>query len=226
MAVAEHALRLLRAGLSRERFLHEGQLRFAFGESFWFSDGVSGWQTAAGIALGYEPSEAALRRATSGPMAALPRVGGTDVERQANLALQWFEQAQLTPDALMRLLFIFFALEAILGRKSDKNKAYGLALRRAVLSHKTTEHFAHPGRVYLLYDQVRNAAVHGSQPPEVPKGELDAFAWDARNALDEFLEYSSAECFVRRSRVLEALDSDPAAAGVAERFLSDTRGDD
>ncbi len=219
--VAQHALRLLRAGLREERFVPDRQLRFRLGESFWFSDGISGWQAEPAVGWDYEPGGEVLRRATSQPISALPLVGGNDLERHANLAVQWFEQAQLAIDPLMELLFVFFALEAILGKKSEKNKARGLALRRAVLSHKTTEHFAHPGRVYGLYEQVRSAAVHGSEPPKVPKDELDAFAWDARRALNEFLAYARAEGLVKRARVLRALDSDPAVPELVERFLPD-----
>jgi hypothetical protein len=188
--VARHALRLLRAGLREEQFLPDRQLRFRLGESIWFSDGFSGWQAERDVGWDYEPGEDALRRATSPPIASLPLVDANDVERHANLALRWFEQAQLAVDPLMELLFLFFALEAILGRKSEKEKARGLALRRAILSFKTTEHFAHPGRVYSLYDEVRSTAVHGGEAPDVPHDELVAFAWDVRRALNEFLEFA------------------------------------
>jgi hypothetical protein len=218
-AVAEHELRTLRAGLREERFVPDQQLRFGLGESVWFDDGASGWARPPRMGWDYEPSEAALRRAASQPVASLPAIGGSDIEECANRALKWWEQAHLTVDPLMELLFLFFALEAILGTDSGGPKARPLALRRAILSHKTTEHFAHPNRVYGLYKDVRNAAVHGSEAPEVAKDELSAFSWDVRRAFSEYLDFARAEGLLERDRVLAALDSDPAAARIAEQFL-------
>ncbi|MCW3068743.1 MAG: hypothetical protein JWL67_1368, partial [Solirubrobacterales bacterium] len=138
-----------------------------------------------------------------------------------NRALKWWEQAHLAVDPLMELLFLFFALEAILGTDRGGPKARPLALRRAILSHKTTEHFAHPVRVYGLYKDVRNAAVHGSEAPKVADDELTAFSWDVRRALNEYLDLAKAEALTNRDGVLAALDSDPAAERIAEEFLPD-----
>jgi hypothetical protein len=75
------------------------------------------------------------------------------------------EQAFVVGDELLELLFCFFALEAILGGKSDGSKAHALAFRRALLGSMVRGHFAHPNRLAPLYDKVRPAAVHGSEPP-------------------------------------------------------------
>lgn len=217
--VAEHALRLLRIGLREHRSIHERQLLFRLGVGYWFSDTASGWQRRADEGFGFELNEAMLEVALSPTIATLRVTGTNDVERCANRALQWFEQAQLAVDPLMELLFVFFALEAILGNKAEGTKARGLAIRRAILSHKITGGFAHPGRLYWLYDEIRSAAVHGGDPPEVPKEELAAFTWDVRRALSEFLEFARAEGIEKRGRVLRALDGDPAVAELRERFL-------
>jgi hypothetical protein len=217
--VAEHALRLLRAGLREHRSIHDRQLLFRLGVSYWFSDSASGWQSRDDAGLGFELNEAMLAVATSPTIATLPAAGRNDVERRANRALRWFEQAQLAMDPLMELLFLFFALEAILGNKAEGEKARGLAIRRAILAHKTTGSFTHPYRVYSLYDEVRSTAVHGENPPEVTKDELVTFAWDVRRALNEFLEFARAEGFEKRGRVLRALDDDPDVDEIAERFL-------
>lgn len=80
--------------------------------------------------------------------------------------MRWIEQAFVVGDKqLLELLFCFFALEALLGDKSDGLKAHALAFRRALLGSVVRGHFAHPNRLALLYDKVRPAAVHGSEPP-------------------------------------------------------------
>lgn len=220
-AVARHALRLLRAALREEHFLPDRQLRFSLGESYWFSDGISGWHASADTGYPYTPSADTLQRAIARPIASLPAQGTTGIEKSANRALQWFERSQLTMDPLMKILLLTFALEAILGRKSDKLKGHELALRRAILGHKSTGSFTHPARFYLVYDRVRSVAVHGGQPPEVDPELVDALAWDVRIALNEFIEFAAAEKLVKRSRVLDALDEGPGVDEVSERFLSD-----
>ncbi len=116
-------------------------------------------------------------------------------------------------------LFLFFALEAILGNKAEGKKARGLAIRRAILSHKTNEGFTHPGRIYLLYDDVRSVAVHGGDPPHVPEDEIKKFSWDLRWAINEFLDLARQEGLSKRGRLLAILDSDPNVTSIEERFL-------
>ncbi len=217
--VARHSLRWLRAALREERELHERQLRFRLGETLWFSDRLSGWQLDAGEGWDYTLEAAALQRAASQAIASLPLHGGTRIERAASRALRWFEQAQLTVDPLNELLFLFFALESILGDDAEGLKGRKIALRRAVLSHRTAGHFRAPFDTYLLYDEVRSTAVHGDEPPIVPERTLVAFAWDVRLALNEVLEFAHAQNLKRRSRVVAALDGDPDAARIAEQFL-------
>lgn len=83
------------------------------------------------------------------------------------------EQAWLATDPLNRLLYLFFALECLLGDTSADEKAGLIALRRAVLSTAMGKGFVHPSTTYWLYDKVRSAAVRGSEPLEVSDG--DAF---------------------------------------------------
>ena len=219
MATAEHALRALRAGLREERFVPDRQLRFAVGESVWFDDGASGWSQSPALGWDYEPGEAALSRAVSQPIASLPPTGGNEVEECASRALGWWEQAHLAVDPLMEVLFLFFALEAILGTKSGGPKARPLARRRAILAHHTTQHFAHPIRVWGLYTAVRNEAVHGSEAPDVAQDELDAFSWDVRRALNEYVDFARARDLVERDAVLDVLDGDPDGARIEREFL-------
>jgi hypothetical protein len=63
------------------------------------------------------------------PVAAMPLEPSTDIDRKAGMALRWMEAASLSGDPLTALLFLFFALEALLGDKSEGLKAHGLARR-------------------------------------------------------------------------------------------------
>ena len=150
----------------------------------------------------------------SAPISTLPVEGGSGVEQSANRALEWFERAQLATDPLIQLLYLFFALEAILGDTSEGLKAEALALRRAVLSHKQGSGFTHPGKTYSLYDEVRSTAVHGEDAPEVSARQVDDFAWDVRLAINEFLDFAKAHGCARRGHVVTALDEDPARAEI------------
>jgi hypothetical protein len=209
--IAEHGLRVLRVALAGDMGIIDQQLRFRLGTVYWFSEsaGGDGWGGRQGEIIKLELPEDLLTTATSTLIAELSAEGGTKVEQAARRAARWFEASQLATDPLNETLFLFFALEAILGDKSERLKAEGLALRRAVLSHKATGHFTHPGRIYFLYENVRSAAVHGTAIPEVPSDAVRTFSRDARAAIGEFLEFARSGGFNTRRKLLQALDDDP-----------------
>ncbi len=217
--VAEHALRLLRAGLREHNAIPDRQLRFQLGISFWFSRDLTGFQTKDDEGWELELTDEMVELATSLPIATLPAEASTDVERRANRSLEWWERAQLAIEPVVTMLYLFFALEAILGDTSEGEKAEGLAMRRAVLGHRTTGSFSHPGRIYMLYAEVRSAAVHGEDPPDLPKREFDGFVWDVRVAINEFLDFARSKGLTKRKQIREALEADPDAAQILQRFL-------
>jgi len=67
-------------------------------------------------------------------VAGLPFTPGNKLERQASLAVRWMGRAALATDLLVRLLYLFFAFESLLGDKGEGEKAGLIALRRAMLS--------------------------------------------------------------------------------------------
>jgi hypothetical protein len=142
------------------------------------------------------------------------------VEGRANLALRWFERAQLETDAMTQLLYLFYALEALLGDRSGGEKATVLAVRRATLEMVTGDgSFSHPARAYLLYDKVRSAAVHGEEPPAIAEDDLIAFAWNVRRAINQFLQYARANQFMQRKQVTSALDGHEKRKELADWLL-------
>ncbi len=215
----EHALRQLRAGLREYRMIPDQQLRFRLGTSYWFDGGGGGWSTRSDQIINVGLNEELIELATSTEIAKLPVEGGTSIEKAARRALQWFDDALLAIDPLKEMLYLFFALEAILGDKSDKPKGENLALRRALLSHKLEQGFTHPGSIYGLYDEVRSEAVHGGDPLEVSKSEVSKFQWNVRRAINEFLEYAHKEGISKRGKLLAKLDSDPARDEIKANFL-------
>jgi hypothetical protein len=206
---AGHVLRVLRVALRAHFAIVDRQLWFTFGEGYAFDDRLSGWQTrdTAAYELSFDPSLDDLVRQS--PIASMPLVPRNQLERKADLALRWIERAQLATEPLVRLLYLFFALEGLLGDKAEGLKAPVLAFRRAMLGEATGHGFTHPNVTFLLYDQVRSAAVHGGEVPEVTDDVFGKFAWDVRDALNEYLTYGAAEGFTKQSQLVQALDSHP-----------------
>lgn len=218
---AEHALRILRISLREARMIHAYQLRFRLGDHYAFESGLGGWETPSDTGWELELDHGLLQVAKQQPLWTTPLRPATKLERRVDRAMRWIEQAFVVGDELLELLFCFFALEALLGDKSEGLKAQRLAFRRALLGSVTRGKFAHPNRVALLYDKVRSAAVHGSEPPKVETKLLAAFVWDTRLALVEYVEYARANEFKRPGKLLKALEEDPKRelliAGLRER---------
>jgi hypothetical protein len=205
--LADHALRVLRVALREHHFVHDRQLRFRLGETAWFDDGTTFWSSRDDLGWDLPLSEDLIEFAMSQEIAQLRAEPASDVEERANLALGWFERAQLESEQTTQLLFLFFALEALVGDRSSGEKATPLALRRATLEMVTGDgSFSHPASAFLLYDKVRSDAVHGEEAPLVSDDDLIAFAWSVRRGINQFLKYARAEGFTRRSQVTDALD--------------------
>ncbi len=140
---------------------------------------------------------------------ALPAEPRTDIERKALVAARWMEQAFLAGDELVALLYRFFALEALLGRKSEGLKAHGLAFRQMVLGHAVTGSFGHPNATLLLYDKIRSGAVHGEEVPGVSTAILNNVERGVLETLGQYLTFARDRGLSKRSRLLDALDNHP-----------------
>ena len=218
--VAERALRTLRMALRADHWVPDDQLRFHLGDAAWFDNGAGGWRSTPGAGFDLHLDDKLVRTASSQPVASLPAVLTTDVERRVDRALQWWERAHFAVEPNLQLLFLFFALEAILGDESEGLKAPALALRRAMLGLLVTGHFAHPNRINFLYDEVRSTAVHGEEAPDVSKKDVDAFAWDVRTAINEFLAFAATEGHTKRKTIRRALDASPRRQGIIDAWSS------
>lgn len=204
-AVAERVLRVLRVGMRKDRYLNPLQLRFRLAESYSFGGGAAGFQTPDDARWDVTVDRELIHLVQDQSLAALATEPRNDLEQCAARALGWIEDSMIEGDRLKSLLFLFFALEAMLGERSERQKGHGLAFRRALLSLTTRGHFADPERAYRLYDQVRSAAVHGGEAPNVPEDMWRAFAWDTREAFIQYMELATRQEFKTRRALLRYL---------------------
>jgi hypothetical protein len=202
----EHVLRLTRIALHEHRDLHDRQLRFRLGEGFSW-DWAAGFQRSPESAFELGLDDGLVNLAESQPVARVPFAPLRQLDGQVDLSTRWIERAMFTGEPLVALLFLFFALEALLGRKSEGLKAHELALRQMVLSQVVDGGFTHPSETFLLYDRVRSAAVHGENAPVVDRETVAGFAWIVRRTLAQFLSLAEREHFHKRSQLLSYLDN-------------------
>lgn len=208
--LAEHALRVLRIALRQKRFgLNPQQLRFRLATSYAFADGGGGWQIHDDVAYPLTlPAD--LSSALAAPVAGLPPTAARrSIDEKALLAVQWLDRAVFTADPLVATLFRFFALEALLGKASERLKNGPLALRQMTLSRIATGAFRHPDDTFLQYDQLRSYAVHGEVAPVVTTEQANDFAWAVRDTLDQYLTVASENGFTKRGQLLDLLDTYP-----------------
>jgi hypothetical protein len=66
-----------------------------------------------------------------------------------------------------------------------------------------------------MYGQVRSAAVHGSDIPEVPSDVVRTFSRDVRAAIGEFLEFARREGFRKHGQLLKACGRPPGSPRAA-----------
>jgi hypothetical protein len=217
-AKGDHALRLLRVGLRAHPSVHDMQLRFRLADAYEIRKVGRGWtrseETASELGLDRELYELLVKQ----PLATLPTYASTGVDRRALIALNWLDRARLATDDITRTLFDFFALEALLGDRSEGEKGLALTFRRSLLGLADGGGFSSPGRLFYLYDQVRSSAVHGENPPVVDPRDYSTFDWDARRALNQFLAFARNRGLRSRTDVIAALEGHPEALALLENL--------
>ncbi len=201
---AEHALRLLRAGVREHRSIVDDQLRFRLGTHYWFTvdeEPRAGWKRRPGEPITFQLNDQLAELATSPPIAELREHGSNEVERRASRALEWWERSFVATDPMIKIVFLFTALEAILGNSSEGIKSEDLAMHRAALSEALNEGFSTPDRALGLYEYVRSMAIHGEEPMAVSREEAQTFEWDIRRAINEYLRFARDSNLTKRKQV-------------------------
>ncbi|MGA3221353.1 MAG: hypothetical protein ABSE77_20165, partial [Acidimicrobiales bacterium] len=208
-ATAEHALRVLRVALKLAYpSIVDGQVRFRLAETWAFSEGSSGFAAGPDRAYGFDLGDKLPAMDTQAVLGLREEPRDT-VERQAVLAVHWINRGLFASEPVVSLLFHFFALEAVLGDRSEGQKAAVIARRRAMLAAAMDAGFLHPHANYFLYEKVRSAAVHGELADEVTGDTVQTFCADVRTALQQFLGYAEKERFTKKSDLVRALDDHP-----------------
>ena len=206
---ARHVLRVLRIALRRHRSLHDRQLRFRLGEAYAFNDDIWGFQQGDEVAYDGVLTNDMVTLVTEQAVSRVPLNPTTDAEKKADVALRWIERAMLTGEPLVALLYLFFALEGLVGDQSEGLKAHRLAFRKTMLGHVVEGRFAHPNVTYLLYGEIRSAAVHGGTVPDVDWDLVQRFAAEVRDVLTQYLTVIADKGFTKRSQLLRYLDQHP-----------------
>lgn len=221
-AKTEESLRVLRVAMRGHRMVPNPQLRFRIADYYSFGEGLSGYEMRPDVGWEIELDDELVSVAEREPVARLSATPSTDIEQRAQIALRWLADAAMEGDDMKRLLYLTFALEAVLGDKSEGLKAHALAFRRALLSSLVSEEraFTHPDRIVSIYEKARSSAVHGEDIPAVDTKSVDAFAWDVRRAVNEFLVFADQEGLAKRKDVRRALERSPAAEQL-ERWIRD-----
>lgn len=215
---AKHALALLRAGIEQSNLYDRTQLRFRLGERYAFTDRGAGWTRQPDSAYSTPIDRKTVERLATLRFMRLPVTPTNDLERRALLAVAWIDRSLVTPDHLVAMLFQFFALEAILGDKAEGLKSLGLAFRRTMLGHVVSDGWPAPENIYYQYEEIRSAAVHGSEPPEVTDRQAERFGHDVIRTLNEFLTFAETHGFTKRAQVLAALASHEDVPRVLEHL--------
>lgn len=221
--LVDDALRDLRLALRQHRMVPEEQLRFRRADSYTFGHGLDGWQQHADVRWPIDFNAALIADAdVREALDLLAARSDTRLGKKAIRAQRWLEDAMLSVDPLKKVLFGFFALEAMLGDQSEPEKGLGIAYRRAMLGVVgASESFSDPLRIYYLYGKVRSAAVHGSDPPPLSEEEVRSFVWDVRRALFEYLEVAARENLKKRAEMLRYLCEHSEAKRLRDRLLEE-----
>ena len=208
-ALLAHALRVARVGLRDNNGMNGSQLRFRPGMAYAFSNSLAGWRSRSDVAYGLTLVPSGLDGIDTRPVWTMPATPTTDIQKKADLALRWIERSRFASEPLIALLYLFFALEALLGDKSEGLKADMLAFRQLVLSHVVSGKFREPNTTWRLYDSVRSAAVHGEEPPLVNDSTVANFEWAVRDTLNDYLTFASTQKIDKRGKLIQKLISHP-----------------
>lgn len=185
--VVRFALSVLRAALTEtyDRY-DDSQLRFDLADVCGFIDEESHWRQ-------YRGSSHADLTLPADAIASFKaeRLGLDGVSKKIRdklaIAFGWHDRARETDDLLVRALFLFFGLEALLGDKSEGLKSQSLAFAEALVSLTEDGSFRHPSDLHFLYDEIRSRAVHGSRDFEVTDRDVNFLDEGVTRTIQNFI---------------------------------------
>jgi hypothetical protein len=204
-----HALRVMRIAFRAERQLHERQLRFKLGSSYALDNGGAGAHTPLDTAWGLDVIPYLADLAATQLIASAHAKPLTNIDRRVDVAIRWMERATFEPDRLLGILFLFFALESLIGDKAGDLKAGPLSFRQMMLSHIVEGHFTNPITTFDFYQVTRSDAVHGESISEVEESMYEQFSSTMLGSLNQYMEIAHREGFTSRRQMRDYLDGHP-----------------
>jgi hypothetical protein len=214
-AKVEDAMAKLRINAAGQGAL-DSQLRFHLdGHWTWADGGRGGWWRTPQQLVSLEVGPVLLEPDRAHPVTVLPYPAQTDVQKRAQFALMWLDQAARADEPLLRTVLPLFALEALVGDRSEKLKANSLVFYRIMLGATVSGWWTSPNALHTFYREIRSHAVHGSIPArEASKANISFLNSDARSALREYLILCEREGFTKRSQLLGWLTTHQLAAEI------------
>lgn len=204
----EYAIQLLRVCLANLNLLSDMQLRFRVGRFYVAAEAGFGFQRHKDAPVELEVPTTFTE--TFSTFKLLPLAfddNETEIARQAKLAVAWISEARLATNLIHKVTFLFSALEAMLGSKSEGLKAPSLVYYRSVLGEVVSGGFPNPNRLYGMYDEIRSSAVHGETVVDIAPDDVRSLEWSIRSALFELVQFADDRKLVTRSAVRKALRS-------------------
>jgi hypothetical protein len=205
-AKVEDAMAKLRINAAGQGAL-DSQLRFHLdGHWTWAEGGIHGWWRAPQQLVNLEVGPVLLEPDRAHPVTRLPYPARTEAQKQARFALMWLERAAQADEPLLRTVLPLFALEALIGDRSERLKAKSLVFYRIMLGAIVSGWWTSPNALHTFYAKIRSYAVHGSIPAqEASEADIRFLHSDARSALREYLTLCEQEGFTKRSKLLSWL---------------------
>jgi hypothetical protein len=211
-----HALRVPRIALREHPGIADRQLRFRVGSGYVLGSRQVGMRMPPNAAWELELGPALIEVANKVEVIKQNPTPMTGLDKQVDIAIRWMERAWFTDEPEVALLFLFFALEALLGDKASVEKGHLIAFRQIMLSHVLTGGFADPDRTFLLYDRARSDAAHGGDASSISDEVVRGFAATVRWTLNQYLIYARQNGFQRRGKLVAALDAHPDRSKMAD----------
>ncbi|SLK12663.1 hypothetical protein SAMN06272721_11728 [Arthrobacter sp. P2b] len=182
------------------------QLRFRLGTSYTFPGELRGWNSRPDSSYDLELSSASLSDIDIDRYNDLDPESRNTLQIKADIAVRWMERARFTGEPVIEVLYLTFALEALLGDTQAGLKSGLIARRQLMLSHIMTGMIPHPDQTIMLYGEVRSKAVHGETAREISSQEAAAFHLAVKNAFDQYLDLASRENIQTQSKLTTLLD--------------------
>ena len=206
--VVESELRKMRIMLANHRGIPDIQLRFRVGKQWAIPERVSGYRQHPEKVYDLTISHQLLRSVSRSQKYDLLNMEaglGESITRRVELTLHWLEQAQISVDTKMKVLFSVFALESLFGKKDEKYKGASLGYRCTLLSYIMDGAYFCPDIIPRYYN-FRSSIVHGGNVDTLNSRDVTTLIVLTREALFKYLRLAGKLLPTQNNKPLCASD--------------------